>query len=260
MVDYVKAQYGANLSDAVAQRPILLGSGEFDVYSKGVYQTANSAAADVAANPFSTSSGAKFGSASAEGKDKLAKFTAQEPGYLMVLAWLSPPVTYATGVAPHLMRYRKNDSQAEMANPILQNVGNEPIAAAFIQDSYSKDGYDGEIFGFGDRYCTWKDKTDECHGELRDGETLQSFALQRSFIGTEYATTINSDFLKIPTTYLDQVLSVSDYAAEFSYWCDTYFNYRVSMPLARYSVPTLQDPAAEHGEDIVVNRAGTQLT
>lgn len=260
MVDYVRAQYGANLSDAIAQRPILLGSGQFDVYSKGVYQTANSAAADVAANPFSTSSGAKFGSAFAEGKDKLCKFTAQEPGYLMVLAWLSPHVTYATGVAPHLLRYRKADSQAEMANPILQNVGNEPIAAAYIQDSYSKDGYDGEIFGFGDRYCTWKDKYDECHGELRDGETLQAFALQRSFTGTDYATTINSEFLKIPTTYLDQVLSVSDYAAEFSYWCDTYFNYKVSMPLARYSIPTLQDPAAEHGEDITVRKSGTQLT
>ena len=39
MVDYVKAQYGANLGDYVAQRPILLGSGSFDVYSKGIYQT-----------------------------------------------------------------------------------------------------------------------------------------------------------------------------------------------------------------------------
>lgn len=260
MVDFVKAQYGANLSDAVAQRPILLGSGQFDVYSKGVYQTANSATADVASNPFSTSSGAKFGSAFAEGKDKLCKFTAQEPGYLMVLAWLSPHVTYATGVAPHLFRYRKNDSQAEMANPILQNVGNEPIPSAYIQDSYIKEGQDTEIFGFGDRYCSWKDKYDECHGELRDGETLQSFALQRSFIGNDYATTINSEFLKIPTTYLDQVLSVSDYAAEFSYWCDTYFKYKVSMPLARYSIPTLQDPAAEHGEDITVRKSGTQLT
>lgn len=260
MVDYVKAQYGANLSDAVAQRPILLGSGEFDVYSKGVYQTANSDVGSIAANPFCTSSAAKFGSASAEGKDKLAKFTTQEPGYLMVLAWLSPHVTYATGVSPYLMRYRKNDSQAEMANPILQNVGNEPISSAFVQDSYSKDGLDGEIFGFGDRYCTWKDKFDECHGQLRDGQTLQSFALQRSFTGTTYATTINSDFLKIPTTYLDQVFAVSDHVSEFSYWCDTYFNYKVSQPLARYSVPTLQDPAAEHGEDIVVNRGGTQLT
>lgn len=34
LVDYVKAQYGANLSDSIAQRPILLGAGSFDVYSK----------------------------------------------------------------------------------------------------------------------------------------------------------------------------------------------------------------------------------
>lgn len=260
MVDYVKAQYGANLSDAVAQRPILLGSGEFDVYSKGIYQTANSATADVSSNPFSQTSGAKFGSAFAEGKDKLAKFTTQEPGYLMVLAWLSPHVTYATGVSPYLMRYRKNDSQAEMANPILQNVGNEPIMTSAIQDSMATVGGDNILFGYGDRYCTWKDKFDECHGLLRDGESLQSFALQRSFSDPREITRVGTSFLQIPIGYLDQVFASTDAASGFDYWCDTYFNYKVSMPLARYSVPSLQDPAAEHGEDIVVNRGGTQLT
>lgn len=128
LVDYVKAQYGANLGDAVAQRPILIGSGSFDVYSKGIYQTTDSS--DVPGgtnNPFTTT-GARYGNAYVEGQDLLIKgFTSSEPGYLMVVTWLSPKVTYSTGIDPVLTRYIDDNSQSDMANPILQNVGNEPI-------------------------------------------------------------------------------------------------------------------------------------
>lgn len=98
LVDYVRAQYGANLNDAIAQRPILLGAGSFDVYSKGIYQTTNdvtttgttSGTTSVkSTNPFNTV-GTRFGSAYVDGNDLLIKgFTAQEPGYLMVVTWLS---------------------------------------------------------------------------------------------------------------------------------------------------------------------------
>lgn len=260
IVDYVRAQYGAKLSDGVAQRAILLGSGDFDVFSKGVYQTANSDVASISTNPFSNTSAAKFGSAYADGKDNLCKFTCQEPGYLMVVAWLSPHVTYATGVSPYLQRYIKTDSQADMANPILQNVGNEALMVSQIQDTHAVSGKDNIAFGYSDRYCTWKDKVDECHGQLRDGESLQSFALQRSFTSPSVPTKINSAFLAIPTNYLDQVFAVDSSVSSFSYWCDTYFNYKVSMPLARYSVPSLQDPAAEHGEAVTVERGGKRLS
>lgn len=260
MVDFVRGQYGAKLSDGVAQRAILLGSGDFDVYSKGVYQTANSDVSSISTNPFAQTSAAKFGSAYADGKDNLCKFTCQEPGYLMVVAWLSPHVTYATGVSPYLHRYVKVDSQADMANPILQNVGNEALFVKSIQDTYNASGKTNIAFGYSDRYCTWKDKVDECHGQLRDGETLQSFALQRSFTNPNVPTKINSSFLEIPTNYLDQVFAVDASNSSFSYWCDTYFDYKVSMPLARYSVPSLQDPAAEHGEAVAVERGGKRLS
>ena len=260
MVDFVRGQYGAKLSDGVAQRAILLGSGDFDVYSKGIYQTANSDVTSISTNPFAQTSAAKFGSAYADGKDNLCKFTCQEPGYLMVVAWLSPHVTYATGVSPYLHRYVKVDSQSDMANPILQNVGNEALMVSQIQDSYNASGKTNIAFGYSDRYCTWKDKVDECHGQLRDGETLQSFALQRSFTSPSVPTKINSAFLEIPTNYLDQVFAVDASTSNVSYWCDTYFDYKVSMPLARYSVPSLQDPAAEHGETVVVERGGKRLS
>lgn len=256
MVDYVKANYGANLSDGVAQRSLLLGSGAFDVYSKGVYQTGGESKSTT--NPFN-SVASKFGSAFADGNDTLVtNFTSQEPGYLMVLCWLSPKVTYSTGVDPILDRYIDGTSGAsqrtEMANALLQNVGNEPLYNKLITDKVNS----GLIFGYNDRYCTWKDKVDEVHGLLRDGESLSSFALQRTFVTDN--PTINTDFLKIPTGYLDEVSAVDGDVSKYGYWCDTYFDYKVSMPLARYSVPSLQDPAYEHGDAVTIDKGGKHLS
>lgn len=262
IVDYVKANYNANLSDGVAQRAVLLGSGAFDVYNKGIYATANwdTDSAVTTNNPFETV-GAKYGSASADGQDHLiSNFTAQEPGYVMVVCWLSPKVTYGTGMSPILDRYCKKtptQCQAEMANPTLQNVGNEPIYTKYLNDKKCDDS-NTAIFGYNDRYCTWKDKTDEIHGLLRDGQSLDAFALQRGF--TADSVTISDSFLEIPTNYLDQVSAVDGQVSEYGYWADTYFKYRISMPLARYSTPSLQNPAEEHGDAVVVSKGGKQLS
>ena len=263
LVDFVKAQYGANLSDSIAQRPILLGKGSFDVYSKGIYQTTvnNSDGTYVSNNPFS-SVGAKYGSAYADGSDTLVEnFTAMEPGYLMVLAWLSPKVTYSTGVDPILTRYDSN-STSDMANPILQNVGNEPIFTSQLSMYPLYQGIHSsgdKIFGYMERYGNWKDKQDEVHGILRDTSNLQSFALQRSF-RQDVQPKITSDFLKIPVNYLDQVAAAEYDISTFGYWADTYFDYKVSMPLAEYSVPSLQDPAYEHGVNVSVDKNGKSLS
>lgn len=265
LVDYVKAQYGANLNDAIAQRPVLLGSGSFDVYSKGIYQTSNFINSDVDTinNPMSGMA-AKFGNAYVDGNDFVIKgFTAQEPGYLMVVTWLSPKATYSTGVDPMFLRYKGIGKQSDMANPILQNVGNEPVYQSYLSSDQALLGSD-DVFGYNDRYCTWKDKMDEVHGLLRDGQSLQSFALQRTFgLGSTSGFVkpeINTNFLQIPTSYLDQVSAIDGDVSKFGYWCDTYFDYKVSMPLARYSVPSLQDPAYEHGEDVLIDRSGKQLS
>ncbi len=261
LVDYVKAQYGANLNDAIAQRPILLGSGAFDVYSKGVYQTAmGTSDSDNTTSPFYSTPAAKFGSAYVDGSDLIIKgFTAQEPGYLMVVTWLAPKVTYSTGIDPMFMRYLGVGKQSDMANPILQNVGNEPVYKKQLS-AMAVLNNDTGVFGYNDRYCNWKDKQDEVHGILRDGSSLQSFALQRTWNATVAAPEISTSFLQIPTNYLDQVGAVDTDMSHYGYWCDTFFDYKVSMPLARYSIPSLQDPAYEHGEDVMIDKSGKQLT
>lgn len=252
--DYVKANYGADLSSGVAQRSLYLGSGEIPVYSKGIYQQSNTAGSSSTQNPMSDSVGAQFGSAQCSGKiDLISDFVAQEPGYLMVLASLVPVVTYASGIDRMMLRYNTQSSQTDMATPLLQNVGNEPIYGVELTGL----GTTSHIFGYTERFASFKTKMDTLHGLLRDGASLQSFALQRTVTGS--TPTISSSFLEIPTSYLDQVAAVAGDISNYGVWIDTYADYKVSMPLAEYSIPSLQDPAYEHGNNVVLDLNGSKL-
>ena len=259
--DFVRTNYGANLKDGVAQRAIYLGSGRVNVYTKGIYQTTNANSGGntvVPNNPFFTSVGAEFGDASANGVVKLVDdFTAQEPGYIVVMASLVPKAVYGTGVLRQNLRYNTSaGTQTDMANPILQNTGNEPIytselnaADAMLQP--------GQVFGYQPKFADWMQRDDEIHGKLRDGESLDSFAFQRNFTNGQAA--INSSFLTISANCLDQVAAAQGGISGYGVWVDSYLNYKVSMPLAETSIPSLQDPAYEHGETVTVRRGGTRI-
>ena len=252
------ARYGANLNDGVAQRPLCLGTGEFEVYSKGIYQTGADTSSS-SQNPFS-SIATKYGDAWASGSEFIIdNFVANEPGYVFILASLVPRVNYSSGVSRILTRYTRGfASIVDMANPLLQNAGNQPIYAYEIADgSANLDGLNPNnsnpsIFGYAERYADWKTKIDEVHGLLRQGESLEAFVAQRSVDGAA----IGSDFLKIPTNYLDNVTAVVSQLSSYGYWLDCFFDYRCSMPLSTYSIPSLQDPAYEHGHSITLKRGG----
>lgn len=261
--DYLKANYGANLSDGVAQRTIYLGSGELNVYNKSIYMTSGERLADDGAtNPFATYGGAsstqtigsaaKYGDASASGQLNLIDdFTTQEPGYIMVMASLVPVVTYSHGIDRMFFRNNDDNAQPDLATPILQNVGNQPI---YVGELTGLD--DKSVFGYTDRYADFKHKNDMLSGLVRDGESLGAFAAQRSVTGTPQ---ISSDFLKIPVAYMDNVTAVKEWLSQFGYWLDAYFDYKVSMPLDTFSIPSLQDPAYEHGIDVQIDTNGSRI-
>lgn len=253
-VEQCRARYGVSPSDGVAQRSLYLGSAEYEVYTKGVYQNSQDNQSGTN-NPF-TSVAAQYGSAKAVGNGVLVEsFEAKEPGYLLVNATLVPRVTYSSGVHRRFTNYVGGGSISDLANPILQNVGPQPIYR------YELDGtlaVTPQVFGYTDRYATFKTMEDELHGILRDGQSLQAFALQRTFSGGS-SPQISSSFLEIPTTYLDQVSAVSGDVSQYGCWMDCYFDYKVAQPLAKYSLPSLQDPAYEHGRTIVVHKGGSRL-
>lgn len=264
-VEQCFARYGVSPSDGVAQRSLYLGSQEYEVYSKGIYQQGQdietsgqlSGTASVGTNnPFQNTTGAQFGSAKAVGTGTLVSgFEAKEPGYLLVNATLVPRVTYSSGVHRRWTNYVGPGSLADLANPILQNVGPQPIYQYELNGSGPAAL---SIFGYTDRYASFKTMEDELHGLVRDGSSLEAFALQRSFAFSS-TPQINSSFLEIPTNYMDQVTAVSSTLSTYGCWMDCYFDYKVAQPLAKYSLPSLQDPGYEHGRTIVLHKGGKRL-
>lgn len=251
LVDQVKARYGANLSDGVAQRPICIGAASYDIGSRGVDQTAGSTSdLNGNINPFSGIA-AQYGRAYASGSDFIIDdFVANEPGYLLVNVTLVPEATYGAGVPKMFQRYMSEGSITDMANPILQNVGDQPI------DQIEISGYQSErpsVFGYQDRYADWMYIPNSSHGEMRPDANLKSFVLQRSVVGS---STLTSDFLEIPKDFLDDVLQVRLAATNVSAWYDCYLQYHVSMPLAEWSLPSLIDPGYEHGQTVTLVRNG----
>lgn len=261
MVDYVKAHYGANLSDGVSQRSIYLGRQKMTVYSKGVYNSQNDDPSIYQANNPFASIGSKYGSPYfADSGNLIDNFEVNEPGVIMVLGSVVPRVTYSTGVSRYLTHHYTSDQQrVNIADPLLQNVGNQPIY------KHELDGYtDTAVFGYIDRFAEWMTKNDEVHGLIRDGSSLQAFALQRTFTNGSRPV-ISSEFLKIPRDFMNQVFAYNSTGdnetsyGDFGAWIDHFFEYKVAMPLAEYSLPTLQDPAYEHGKKVVVDRSGSHL-
>lgn len=262
MVDVSLNRYGVKMSDGVAQRPICLGSASYDVYSRGVDQTAPGDVANPTYNPnlFGTV-GTIYGKAHASGSDFIIDdFEAKEPGYLLVNVSIVPEATYTAGIKRMFTRYLGAGTITDMANPLLQNVGDQPVYSWEVTGAVADyQSATPPIFGYQDRYADWMFCPNEVHGMVRAGKSLEQFVLQRSLAA---GAQLSSSFLEIPSNYLDSVMVVthnSDKPAAdqgFSAWLDSMLQYRVSMPLAEFSVPSLQNPAYEHGKTVVLNRNG----
>lgn len=252
----VAARYGAHLSDAIAQRAIFLGSASYNMKNYGVDISADNNNAEYVQarfSPLNATAGGRAGRAIASGADNLIDhFDVSEPGYIMVIGWVAPRAVYSTGASRIMRRYTKGaGTLVEMANPILQNIGNQPIFEYELTGTHTE-----RVFGFTDRYADFMTLPDRVFGMLRDGGDLNMFALQRTFNNAR-AVTISSDFLSIAPQALDNILAYANFRVAIT---SAAFDYKVVQPLAEYSIPSLQDPAYEHGDSVVVHRGGLRLT
>lgn len=265
--DYVHAVYGANLTSGVAQRSVYLGSASYTVFSNGVYQTTgDSTGAAGTANPF-TSVGAKYGNAYASGTNFYVKVHTDEPMILMVNATLVPETNYSSGRDVSLSYFTSADPRGDLANPMLQNVGQQPIYTdELITLDVPANINKKKIFGYVDRYADFKCKNNSVHGQMvavGDEQKLAGYGQVSSFVAQRtldtYASTnpeISTNFLQIPKTALDNVLATD--IASYG-WYDSFITYNVVQPLYKYSMPSLQDPAYEHGDNTVIRRGGSRI-
>lgn len=255
--DYIQtnmARYGDAPSNGVAQKPILLGSASFPMYTSGVEQTNAHSVNEIQVtqnNPFQ-GVGARFGNAHAEGTDFVCSFECHEPSYLMVLATLVPEANYSSGIAHDMQIFTEEGDLTDLPCAILENIGNEPIS----NQELSLEATPG-VFGYVPRYLWHKaGQVHEVHGLYRDGESLQTFVPQRSFGGD---VQISTDFLKVQKTDLDNVTSFTAYISKFGVMIDSAIKLFISEPLSESALPSLQNPAAEHGHNVYLRNGGSPL-
>lgn len=247
--DYVRAHFGADLSSGVAQRAILLGSASYPVYSKGVEAQSGVTATN---NPF-TSVGSQYGRASASGSDFVCRFECNEPSQLMVLVSLVPEANYGSGIDHQFFMLNAVGSQVDLPDPILENTGNEPIYASELTGQIYGGTATGPVFGYVPKNTHYKTSRNEVHGLLRAGESLAAFVAQRTFVAGQ-PPVLSTAFLRVGTTDLDNVTAVTSELSQFGYWLDSFIDLKVSEPLVESAIPSLQDPAYEHGHGVVLNQ------
>lgn len=253
---YNRAHYGVNRTGYGESLPVFLGHGSVDVYSDPVSQTAQSSE-NTSQNPLAQV-GADFGRAHGNGQVELIDgFEAPEFGYIMVIASLVPRATYSSGVNRHFLDL-VNEGVGDIPDPILQGIGPQevfeyelnPTVLQMVSPS-DPEGW-RRVFGYQQRFAHYMEKLDECHGLFVDGGSLESFALQRSF----YYVQLGRSFTRIPESFMDQVSATRSSISNYGYWLDIFHNYRVSMPLAAYSIPTLENP---DGATEWINKPGYNL-
>lgn len=252
--DYIQtlsARYGASLKYGVAQKPILLGSADFPMYTSGVEQTAQGSGQSVN-NPFDTV-GARYGRGHAEGMDFVCSFNVDEPGYFMVIASFVPEAQYFQGISKDMMLFTDLGSLTDLPTGLLEHVGNEGIS---ISELLSSESFNNN-FGYVQRYLWHKlGNRNQVHGLFRMDESLGAFVVQRDVTGT---TGISSNFLKVNITDLDNIAAVSAGISGFGVMIDSAIKLFVSEPLTESAIPALANPAREHGRSVYIKTGGSKL-
>lgn len=260
--DYIQAvasRYGVSPSSAIVQKPVLLGSADFPMFTKGVELTNNQDAASTAygtiRNPFANEGilGSTAGRAYANGSDFVCDWDVKEPGYIMVMATLVPEANYATGIAKDMRYFTSLGSLVDLPCSLLEGVGDEPI----MQRETSALSSPSAVFGYVQRYLWHKvGALNSVHGLFRKGESLQAFAPQRNISN---GSTISSAFLEIPKSALDDVAAVSNGVSSYGVMMDCAIEMFVSEPLSESALPSLVDPAREHGKSVYLNNGGSKF-
>lgn len=230
----ILAHFGVTPPDAVLNRSILLGSVRTPVVVNSVENTSGigQEGSTGTYSPYGNVVGSAAGFGSAFDKGNLVdNFTAKEHGFIMVFFTLIPHQYYSTGIDRQLLHREVGD----FAWPEFAGIGDQPI---YNTELSARSLTPLGTFGYQQRYCEYKHKLDVVNGLLNASASggLSVYALQRGFDGS---STLGSDFLEIPTTYLDDYLGVTEAVGGFGCMVDAFFDCRALRVLPEYSLPHL---------------------
>lgn len=102
-------------------------------------------------------------------------------------------------------------------------------------------------------------QVNEVHGLFRQGSSLEAFIPQRLSVNGQMFSGLTSAFLKVDPSDLDNVTAVAGAISEYGVMIDSKIDLFVSEPLSESCLPSLSDPAEEHGRSVYLKRGGVSV-
>lgn len=170
---------GIRSSDARLQRPEYLGGGKQTIQFSEVLQTGVSTSGTPG-----TGVGILRGHGVSTLRSNRYRRFFEEHGYVHTFLSVRPKTLYGNGIPKHLLRTSKEDFWQKE----LEHVGQEEIQN---QEVYSGDSGPTDVFGYQDRYDSYRREESRVSGEFRSS-TLNMWHLARIFASD---VTLNSSFV-----------------------------------------------------------------
>lgn len=226
--------YGVTPSDALCEQAVFVRQIRKPLITKSVFATSN-VGSGVGESPYTDMVGGRAGFSDCVDSGLLFdNFQVKEHGYIMVIMSIVPYANYAQYV-PREAIVRNSAFSDNFMIPQLAQVGNQEI---YNYELFSETDAPYVPFGYTERYAEYKNFVNEIHGLLRYDGDMSYYAVQRAF-GNQ--PSLNSSFLEIPTTALDNVTAISTWLTQFGAVYEVFHDCKMVRPLPEYSTPTLCD-------------------
>lgn len=227
--------YGVSPGDALCEQSVFVRQIRKPLVTKSVFTSANIGDGSPSDSLFGDVVGGRSGfTDSVDSGVMFDNFHVLEHGFAFVIMSIVPHANYSQFV-PREAVLRNTAFSDNFMIPQLAQIGNQPI----YQYELFSEG-DGPLlpFSYTERYAEYKNFVNEIHGLVRYDGDLSYYVVQRAF-GS--APLLNSSFLEIPTTALDNITSVSSWLSSYGAIYEVFHDCKMVRPLPEYSTPTLCD-------------------
>lgn len=225
-VEYLSTHFGVISPDARLQRPEFLGGKRVPLEMKEVAQTSQSTETSPLAqlSAFSTTinqSGFSKGFV--------------EHGFIIGVACVRQRHTYQQGIERFWMRRQRYD----FYDPVFANIGEQPVYKSEIYAADLVEGNEDTIFGYNEAWADLRYRPSRITGILN---SVNQSGFDIWHFGDYYANapTLNNQFMKETSAFVDRTLSVSSDTAP-NFICDFYFKNIAARVMPLYSIPGLVD-------------------
>lgn len=228
--EMLKAHFGVTVPDLTVQVPEYLAGKRVPLNITQVLQTS-----ETSSTPLGTTGAFSNTSFS----DYMFTKSFNEAGYIIGVACVRTEQSYSQGVAKLWTRNRRYD----WYDPTFANLGEQAIFKRELFLQHSAPGVTApdfnEVFGYQEAWADYRFHPNQISGALAPNAGNANFTAWTYTNNFSAAPTLNSAFMKQPSSQIGDTLVVTNTKEQFV--ADFYFDAVCVRPMPLYSIPGLMD-------------------